>query len=302
METVRKNKYAKAYLAWATICIVWGTTYLAIRIGVAGMPPMLFAGSRWIIAGPLFYLILRLKGVAPPPKSELKSIAIIGISLLGIANGLVVVGEQWIPSGLTALLITTLPFWIIGLESMLPRGPKLNFKIVSGIIIGFIGVAIIFSGDIIEIFDSNNLMGAAAMLSAVIFWSLGTIYSKRNKIETYPLMSAAVQMIIAGIFQLLLSFIMGERFYFGGDYQSLLSILYLIVFGSIIGFGSYTYAIHHLPISFVSTYAYINPLIALFLGWLVLDEKLNIQVIIAAVIIFIGVTLVKKGSSQAAKN
>ncbi len=293
-----KNEKSRAYLAWMIICVVWGTTYLAIRIGVNGMPPFLFAGSRWIIAGPVFYAILRLKGFKPPPKNELKNIAIVGISLLGFANGLVVVAEQWMPSGLTALLITTLPFWIVGIESLLPKGPKLNVKILTGVILGFTGVTIIFGGNIEELLKTDNLSGIAALLSAVIFWSLGTIYSKYNKIGTHPLMSASVQMIIAGIFQLGLSFILGEKFYFGSGLNSILAISYLIIFGSILGFGSYTYAISHLPVSFVSTYAYINPIIALFLGWLFLNEELNIQIFIAAAVIFLGVTLVKQGSGK----
>ncbi len=292
-----QNYNSKAFLAWVTICIVWGTTYLAIKIGVTDVPPMFFAGIRWIIAGPLFFGILKLKGLKSPPVSELKHIAIVGISLLGIANGLVVIAEQWLPSGLTALLITTLPFWIVGMESFIPQGPKLNVKIVTGILLGFIGVAIIFSGDLQKLLEAEYLLGILALTGAVIFWSAGSLYSKYNKIDSHPLISASVQMMFAGIFQLGLSIIFGEEISFTLTSNGYLSILYLILVGSILGYGSYIYAIRHLPISFVTTYAYINPLIALFLGWIVLDEKLNLQILLASLIIFIGVALVKKGAS-----
>jgi len=292
-----QNYNSKAFLAWVTICIVWGTTYLAIKIGVTDVPPMFFAGIRWIIAGPLFFGILKLKGFKSPPVSELKHIAIVGISLLGIANGFVVIAEQWLPSGLTALLITTLPFWIVGMESFIPQGPKLNIKIIVGILLGFIGVAIIFFGDLQKLFEAEYLLGILALTGAVIFWSAGSLYSKYNKIGSHPLVSASVQMMFAGIFQLGLSIIFGEKISFNLTSNGYLSILYLILVGSILGYGSYIYAIRHLPISFVTTYAYINPLIALFLGWIVLDEKLNLQILLASLIIFIGVALVKKGTS-----
>lgn len=119
----------RAYIAWAAICLIWGTTYLAIRIGVETFPPVLFAGVRWLVAGPILILILRLRGYKLPEKKEIKHLAVIGILLLGCGNGLVVFAEQWVPSGLTALLISTEPFWIVGLESLLPAGPKLNFKV-----------------------------------------------------------------------------------------------------------------------------------------------------------------------------
>ncbi|MDH3268588.1 MAG: EamA family transporter, partial [Ignavibacteria bacterium] len=116
---MKENYGFRAYLAWATICIVWGTTYLAIRIGVSELPPMLFAGLRWIIAGAMLTILLNLRGYPFPKFEELKHLAVVGIALIGIANGLVVVAEQWIPSGLTALILSTLPFWIVGLESLL---------------------------------------------------------------------------------------------------------------------------------------------------------------------------------------
>ncbi|MEJ2105068.1 MAG: EamA family transporter [Ignavibacteriaceae bacterium] len=167
-----KEKYGfKAYLAWATICIVWGTTYLAIRIGVSELPPMLFAGLRWITAGVMLTILLNLRGYTFPKFQELKHLAIVGISLIGIANGLVVVAEQWLPSGLTALILSTLPFWVVGLESFLPKGPKLNWFIVAGLLLGTVGVILIFAEDLSISLDFNIFLGAICLLGAVISWA-----------------------------------------------------------------------------------------------------------------------------------
>ncbi len=287
----------RAYIAWIAICIIWGTTYFAIRIGVADLPPMLFAGFRWIAAGIILVSIQRLLGNKLPQRNEIKHLAVVGIALIGVANGLVVVAEQWIPSGLTALLITTLPFWMVSFESLLPNGPKFNRYIIFGLIIGLIGVFLIFGKDLQNWTNGNYLFGVLALMGAVISWSLGSIYSKYKKTSVHPMMGASVQMLIAGVLQTLLGLILGEQNSFYLTQNGFLAITYLVIFGSIFGYASYIYAIHHLPLSFVSTYAYINPIIALILGWYFLNEELSYNILIAAVLIFIGVTLVKRGNT-----
>lgn len=296
------EKYGfKAYLAWITICLVWGTTYLAIRIGVADLPPMLFAGLRWIIAGILMTILLNLRGYRLPRLKELKHLAIVGILLLGIANGLVVVAEQWLPSGLTALILSTLPFWVVGLEALLPNGPKINWLIIAGLLLGTSGVVLIFAKDLNIALDINILLGGLCLLGAVMAWSAGSIYWKYKKTDVKPLMGASVQMLIAGILQTALGFILGEQNNFYLTQDGALALGYLILFGSIIGYVSYIYSITNLPLSLVSTYAYINPIIAILLGWYFLDEPLTITVFIAAGFILIGVALVKRGNTLAAK-
>ena len=288
----------KAYLAWIAICIIWGTTYLFIRIGVETIPPMLYAGFRWLIAGIIFITILRVSGKQFPKKEDLIHIAIIGIALLGFGNGLVVVGEQWIESGLAALLITTVPFWMVGVESFLPKGPKLNWMVISGLIIGSLGVGLIFGGDLKYIFETKYLIGVLSILGAVVSWSLGSVYSKYKKVSVHPLMSASVQMLIVGSLQIILGAALGEFTGLHFTESGLLSLAYLIVIGSIFGYGSYIYAIEHLPLSLVSTYAYVNPIIALVLGWIFLDEQLSVFTLLAAVVIIVGVVLVKIGSNK----
>jgi drug/metabolite transporter (DMT)-like permease len=288
----------RAYAAWIAVCIIWGTTYLAIRIGVAELPPMLFAGMRWIIAGTIFFFYLRMKGVKLPSREDLFPLAVVGLLLLGFGNGLVVVGEQWVNSGLTALIITTLPFWMVGFESLLPQGPKLNLLVIGGIFLGLAGVSFIFGSHWEDLLKPEYFIGILAILGADITWAAGSVYSKHKKIKLDPLMGASVQMLIAGFALTTLGVILGETSEVTFTKNGLLAFSYLTLIGSIFGYGSYIYALTHLPISLVSTYAYINPVIALFLGWLVLDERLDFIIAIGAVVIIFGVLLVQKGAKK----
>ena len=288
----------KAFLAWINVCVIWGTTYLVIRIGVQHLPPMLFAGIRWIIAGSIFIVFMKWKGKTLPKANEIVHLAIVGLALLGLGNGLVVVSEQWIPSGLTALLLSTVPFGIVGLESLLPKGPKLNLTIIAGLIMGLLGVFLIFKGEVKYLLVVENRLGILGIMMAVFFWSLGSIYSKYKKVNVHPLMGASVQMLVAGTAMAIVGVSLGELQKITLEMKGFLSLAYLITVGSWVGYGSYIYAIAHLPLSLVATHAYVNPIIALFLGWLILDEELNLQIIIAAFVIFVGVSIVRHGSAQ----
>lgn len=289
---------AKAIIAWLNVCIIWGTTYLFIKIGVSHMPPMLFAGIRWIIAGVVFVGFLKWRGRPLPKALEVVHLAVVGIALLGLANGLLVFAELWIPSGLAALVITTVPFCMVGLESLLPKGAKLNATILAGLIMGFVGVGLIFEEDVKYLSEPNNLLGVLGLLGSVIFWSAGSLYSKYVKVDVHPLMGSAVQMLIAGIFLSVIGISIGELPRLSFEINGVLSLAYLIIMGSIVGYTSYLYVIAKLPLSFVSTYTYINPVIALFLGWIILDEKLNFQIAIAAAVIIAGVFIVKQGAAR----
>jgi drug/metabolite transporter (DMT)-like permease len=296
------SENAKGIIAWLNVCAIWGTTYLFIRIGVAHMPPMLFAGIRWVIAGVVFITVLKWRGRPLPKANELVHLAVVGLALLGFANGLLVFAELWIPSGLAALVVTTVPFCMVGLESLLPKGPKLNATILTGLIMGLVGVSLIFGEDIKYLTDPNNLLGVLGLLGSVFFWSAGSLYSKYVKVDVHPLMGSAVQMLIAGIFLSVVGISIGELPHLNFEVNGLISLAYLIIMGSLVGYTSYIYAIAKLPLSLVSTYAYINPIIALFLGWLVLDEKLNSQIVIAAVVILVGVFTVKRGTAGLKKS
>ena len=198
------------------------------------------------------------------------------------------------------MLITTVPFWIVGLDALLPHGKKMNLKIVTGLVLGLCGVILIFGEDFKLLLNPNYLGGVLGLMAAVFLWSAGTLYSKYKKVSVQPLMGASIQMIIAGSVITIFGLVLGETGEFHFTQSSLYAYLYLVFVGSIIGYGSYIYAIAHLPVSLVATYAYVNPIIALFLGWLILGEKISIWIMVAAVVILIGVMIVKKGSDKPA--
>ena len=291
-----KSIKIKSYSAWVAICIIWGTTYLAIKVGVEGMPPFLFAAPRWILAGIIYLIILKWRGYNFPKKKEYKHIALVGLLLIGVTNGFIVVAEQWIPSGLTAILITTVPFVIVIIESLILKKRRLNLYIISGILIGFLGVILILGNNLSLLIKPEYGLGVILVTIGLIAWSTGSVYTKYHKLSVHPFMNAAFQMLFAGIFQMILGLILGEAENFSMGSDSLVSIIYLFIFGSMIGYTSYMYAIEHLPVSFVSTYAYINPVIALFIGWLFLDEVLSLQILIGACTILAGVYLVNRGN------
>ena len=293
-----KRDVIKAHLAWGAVCLFWGTTYVAIRIGVETFPPALFAGFRFAIAGIIVFIFLKLRGYSIPNRRELLDIAIVGITLLAIANGTVVWAEQWIPSGLAALIVGTLPFWMVGFEAALPTGDKLNLRKVIGILIGFAGLVLLFGPDLKGSLNTSYSKGILAISLAPCAWAVGSIYSKYRKIKTKPMMAAAIQMIVAGIILIFIGTIFGELQHLSFDFQGLAALAYLVVFGSIVGYGSYIYALAKLPASKVSMFAYVNPVIAVILGWLILDERLDWVVATATAVVLFGVVLVKSARSK----
>lgn len=292
-----KGEVLKAYGAWGAVCLFWGTTYLAIRIGVQVLPPALFAGLRFVMAGFLFTAYLRLRGHPLPGPAEMLNIAVVGIALLVMANGLVVWAEQWVPSGLAALIVATVPFWMAGLETLLPSGARLGARKVLGICIGFVGLCILFAPDLKGAFNPAYFKGIVALLVAPFFWTAGSIYSKYRPVRTHPLMAAALQMVVAGAVLLLIGTATGEWHRFSLNFRGAAAMLYLVFFGSIVGYGSYIYALAKLSPTVVSMYAYVNPVIAVLLGWLILGEQMDWFVVVATAFILLGVLLVKSAKA-----
>jgi drug/metabolite transporter (DMT)-like permease len=295
--TLTRREKITAYAAWGAVCLFWGTTYLAIRIGVRTVPPALFGGLRFLTAGLIFLAYLRWRGHAFPARRELLDMVIVGIALLVISNGLVIWAEQWVPSGIAALLVATLPFWMAGFEAALPSGERLTRRKVMGIIIGFTGLVILFSPEIKTSFDMAYLQGVAALLLAPLCWSAGSVYSKSRPAKSHPLMAATMQMIVAGIILILIGGMFGEWQRFSLDPEGLAAMAYLVVFGSIVGYGSFIYALAKLPATKVAMYAYVNPLIAVVLGWLILGERMDWSVLLATAFVLLGVVLVKSSRS-----
>jgi drug/metabolite transporter (DMT)-like permease len=300
---VARRERIIAYCALAAVFFFWGTTYLAIRVGLETLPPTLFAGIRFLTAGAILLGFLRIwrKEQLPVGREWLHQ-ALVGLMLLGVGNGLVVWSEVWIPSGMAALMIATSPFWVVGFERLRSDGERSNARALVGMLIGFAGLLLLVMPQLFgATLGLNYLLGMLAIQIACASWSGGSVYAKHHQARTAPLMGAAVQMLFAGAALTLLGALFGEWRAFHFSPRSLAAMVYLILFGSIVAYGSYAYAVQKLPLSIVSTYSYVNPVIAVLLGWLVLAEPLGWRMITAMLIILGGVALVKTAANGAAK-
>ncbi|HEU4753743.1 MAG TPA: EamA family transporter [Armatimonadota bacterium] len=293
METSERRL---AYLAWAAVCFFWGTTYLAIRVGLETLPPALFSGLRFLIAGTILVLWLRLRGEGLPSGRDWLRLAVVGLSLLGVGNLAVVWSEQFIPSGMAALLVATSPFWTVGLEAALPGGERLTLRTVGGLLLGFAGLALLVAPKLGEgAGHGSPFWGIVALQVGCASWSIGSVYARRQPVEVKPLMGAAIQMLFAGVALVLVGTLKGEWPHVAFSGRSLAALLYLVAFGSILAYGSYIYALQKLPLSTISLYTYINPVIAVGLGWAFAGEMLSIRDWVAVGIILAAVGVVRSG-------
>ncbi|MES2689471.1 MAG: EamA family transporter, partial [Bacteroidota bacterium] len=284
------------------VAFFWGTTFLAIKIGVKTMPPFLMAGSRHFIGGVLICSFFLIKGHKLPDWSQFKVFIINGFLLLVLGNGLVTWAEIYISSGLAALICALTPLSIITMNMLFgAHKEKLKAKAIAGIVVCLAAQVIIFRDNLKELADPNYLTGVLFIVIAIIGWGLGSIYSKNKQTGIAPLYTAGLQMISAGTILLIFGSLIGEWPMFKPDAEGIYSLAYLIVFGSLIAFGSYMYVLKQLPATIVSTYAYINTIVAVILGWLWLDEKLNAAVIIAVILTIGGVWLVNSSFSKKEK-
>lgn len=279
----------KIWIALLALYIVWGSTYLAIRFSVETIPPFLHAALRFLISGAILYIWRRMAGDPAPTLSNWKSTAIVGTALLLGGNGLVAWAEQSVPSGIAALMISTSPFWLVLFESLRAGGSKPTWRSIVGLIIGFGGVFILIGpAEIIGGEGSFDTFGIILLLLAPLFWSLGSIYARGADMPKSTLLSTGMQMLTGAVALFIVSLVKGELNGFSVGLvstRSWLGLLYLITFGSLIGFVSYGWLLHNAPVSLTSTYAYVNPVVAVFLGNLLADEPLNPRILIASAII-----------------
>lgn len=288
------NKF-KAWLAFAGVAIFWGTTFLAIKIGVKSMPPFLMAGSRHFIGGVLICTFFLIKKYPLPTWQQFKVYAINGVLMLVIGNGLVTWAEIHISSGLAALICALTPLSIIGVNRLFGlQKEKLGVQALIGILACLLAQVIIFRDNLKELTNPNYIIGIIFIVIAIIGWGFGSIYSKNKQTGINPFYGAGLQMISAGVILLVFGTLMGEWPSFHPTTEGIYSVLYLVVFGSLIGYGSFMYVLKQLPATIVSTYAYINTIVAVILGWLWLDEKLNIAIGVAVVLTILGVWLVNR--------
>jgi drug/metabolite transporter (DMT)-like permease len=289
-------------VALATIYLVWGSTYLAIRVMVETMPPLLSAGVRFAVAGAAFLAVLRLRkggGSVWPTRAELAGAALIGTLLCFGGNGLVTVAERDVPSGLAALIIGAVPLWVVVMRSL--HGDRVPRATLAGVLVGFAGLAVLLLPG--ERPEDAPLAWVLVVVAASISWAAGSFYSKRAPLPDDALVSTGWQMLLGGAGMVLVGSVAGELndvepAAFSTD--SVLAFLYLIVFGSWLAFTAYVWLLKHAPISTVATYAYVNPVIAIFLGWAILSEEITVTVVAGATAIVLSVAVVVNRESEPA--
>jgi drug/metabolite transporter (DMT)-like permease len=287
------NDTAPAWKVWGalwTIYIVWGSTYLAIRVMVETLPPLLGAGVRFLVAGVVMVVVLSFRRSVRPTRAQLLSALLVGILLPG-ANAVVTVAEQEVPSSLAALLIASVPLWVIILRRT--AGEPVPRASVGAVLVGFAGVAILLRPG--EQSGNATLLGLAACVFAALMWASGSFASPKLKLPRDGLVSTAWQMLLGGLVITVVGLAVGEA----GDVEpaafsarSLVALAYLIAVGSWFAFTAYAWLLQNAPISRVATYAYVNPVVAIFLGWLVLDEVITPVTLVGATIIVVSVALV----------
>jgi drug/metabolite transporter (DMT)-like permease len=287
-----------AYLAFVTVCVVWGTTYLAITVALETVPVLLVAGLRWMSAGILLCGIVLASGRRLPPRRMWGPLVLLGFLMNIVGNGCVVWAQQYVPSGLTAVLIAITPFWQALIERLLPNGDRFSRKALAGLTIGFAGIVVLVWPSMTQGGAGGRafVLGVVAIQIACIGWVLGTSYAKRHELGDDPFPSTALQMVFSGIMLLTLATIQGEWSELTLTPRTLAAMAYLSIAGSLVAYSAYIYAIQHLPLSTVSLYAYINPMIAVALGTALLGEPLSPRIVLAAGLVLIGTWIVGRKS------
>ncbi len=295
----------KVWIALLALYIIWGSTYLAIRFAVETIPPFMHASLRFLISGAILYIWRRMAGDEAPTVGNWKATAIVGAALLLGGNGLVAWAEQTVPSGIAALMISTSPFWLVLFEAVRSGGVKPTWQSIVGLILGFGGVFLLIGpAEILGTSGRFDTFGIILLLLAPISWSMGSIYARSADMPKSTLLGTGMEMLTGAVALFLVSLVKGELNGFSVGQvstQSWLGLLYLITFGSLVGFVAYGWLLHNAPVSLLSTYAYVNPVVAVFLGWLFANEKLTPQMGVASAIIIASVILINSARQASAQ-
>ena len=292
-------QHRRAVGAWILVCIFWSTTFLAIRIGVQTLPPLgMVSGARYIVAGLILGAIVLGRGASLPSRDSWPGHALLGFLMLGVGNGALVTAEQWVPSGMAAVMGAATPFWMIGVEALLPSGERIRRLQLAGLVLGFSGLVLLatarsaLTGTALPHF----LYGAMLIQLSCCGWALGSAYSKRHARHENAFGAAAMQMVFGGIMLLMVGTALGEFRNFHLTARGVGAWVYLIVFGALIGYASYNYALKYLPVATVSLYAFITPVLAVILGAVVMAEPFTVRMAAAIAIIFAGMLVVRRSA------
>jgi len=290
--------------AFAAVYLIWGSTYLAIKYAIETMPTFLMAAVRFLVAGGILYVFARLSpGYEKPKAIHWRTAFIVGTLLLGVGNGAVVMGEHYISSSMTALLIASNPFWMVTLGWLFMGRGKPNYKVALGLLIGFIGVAMLILGQATPDAGTGNTqwMGIVLIMVATIGWAFGSLYGAKAPTAKSNILAAGMQMLAGGFVLLIISAVTGEWQKF--DYRTVSSVswialAYLIFVGALVAYTAYSWLMQNAAPSAVSTYAYVNPVVAVLLGWAIAGESMTAQMLIGAAVIVISVMLVTANNKK----
>ncbi|MGH7502303.1 MAG: EamA family transporter [Longimicrobiales bacterium] len=285
----------KVVAAFAAVYVIWGSTYLGILIAIETMPPFLMAGTRFVIAGGLIYGWSRLRGQGRPARSQWQSAMMIGTLLLMGGNGAVTWAEQRIPSGVAALMVAITPCWMVLLEWLRPGGTRPTRHIIAGLLLGITGIALLVGPQSLMGGERIDLIGAGVLMVGSLSWATGSIYSKHARMLDGPFVTTGMQMLCGGGMLVLLALVTGDfgRLDLAGiSLRSVVAFAYLIGFGAIIGYSAYIWLLRVSTPAKVSTYAYVNPVVAVLLGWAFAGEELTARMGVAALVIIAGVALI----------
>ena len=305
IDSRQRTSRTRIALAFAAVYVIWGSTYLAIRYAIETIPPFLMAGTRFIIAGGALYLWSRLTGGERPSRAAWLATAVTGILMLAVGNGAVTWSEQHIPSGIAALLVASVALWMVLLEFLRKNGTRPTRLSVIGLAIGFAGVAVLVGPAALSNAGDLDVFAALVLVGASLSWATGSVYSRVLPRPASAPLGSGMQMLAGGIALLIVGMSTGElsRIDLAGvSTRSAASLGYLIVFGSIVGFTAYAWLLRVCTPAAVATYAYVNPMVAMFLGWLIAGEEFGPRMIVAAAIILSGVALINRASASPAPN
>ena len=287
---------SRIWIALIALYIVWGSTYLAIRFAVETIPPFLMAGTRFLVSGLILYVWRKLAGDRNPTARQWRSAVIVGLLLVLGGNGVVSWAEQHVASGIAALMVASIPLWIAILDAARPGGIKPDWKIALGLLIGFSGITLLITSSRgLNPADGRDIVGLFALLLAALLWSIGSIYGRDSDMPESSLLGTGIEMLGGAAGLMLVGTVSGE---WAGlnlsavSTASLLGLVYLILFGSLVGFVSYTWLLRQAPLSLVSTYAYVNPVVAVFLGAWIGSEMINARIVVSALIIIGSVAVI----------
>jgi drug/metabolite transporter (DMT)-like permease len=285
----------KVVVAFAAIYILWGSTYLAIKFAIETIPPFLMAGMRFLVAGSVLYTFMRARGVARPHRGNWFAAASVGGLLLVGGNGALVWSEQRVASGLAAILLATIPIWMVLLDSLRKDGARLTGRVMGGLGIGLAGLGILVGPAKLWGSSRVDLLGAGVLMFGALSWSVGSLYSRGAELPASPFLASAMEMLAGGAMLIVLGFLAGEGKHLHGQaiaLRSVAGLIYLIVFGSLLGFSAYIWLLGVVSTARISTYAYVNPIVAVFIGWVFGGEFLSARELLATGTIVAAVALI----------